>query len=510
MIGDPQHLAFEVNWQSSPPQDARGLGWGELVLWFAGTRVWTAGDAKRPVAWTWIDLVDHLARAWGHLLYEEVFPFGLAAQGPEDLREPRLLGGVSGRTAIEVEDAVHAFQHRHDLAAGLRGIRLPPVWLVREGTQMRLRARGRDLWSPLEEVTKTLEQFVADVKAHLAAPAARARAALDRWDARKPKDDLVVRLRTGLSTEQLVQWVPPGTNDPWVWWGIHDRASGRRSPSGGQPARARRASGRVSLDRTAHHAWLTEQDTPVMAVARLSQSLADDTRRALVHVIADVARAETPALDELTTAAAAVLDAVIDMRPFEQGYALAQWLRTKLAITDGVDPAVFLQQWGVLVQSLPPLEEALDAVACWGGRGPAVLVNPKGRHASSQLGRAATLAHEIAHLIIDRGRHLPLAEVFGGATPLHLEQRARAFAAELLLPRELAGTAVAVSASLKEAADHLQKTYGVSFEVIGWQIKNGSGWALLAESDRKQVTRWLRSWAHPRPARVRITPERKR
>jgi len=256
--------------------------------------------------------------------------------------------------------------------------------------------------------------------------------------------------------------------------------------------------------------WVTGQDTPVMAVARLSQSLADDTRRALVHAIADVARAETPELDELTAAAAAVLDAVSNMRPFEQGYALAQWLRTKLAIAGGVDPTVFLRRWGVHVQSLPPLEEALDAVACWGGLGPAVLVNPKGRHASSQQGRAATLAHEIAHLIVDRGRHLPLAEVFGGATPLHLEQRARAFAAELLLPRELAGTAVAVSTSLKEAAGYLQATYGVSLEVIGWQIKNGSGWALLSEGERKQVTRWHRLWTHPKTARMAISQRRKR
>lgn len=186
MIGDQKHLAFEIAWPAQEPAEVQGLGWGALVVWFAGCAAWATGPQAAPVAWTWIDLVEHLARAWGHLLCEEIYPFGLVAVGPEALRAHTLLTSVPGKTAIEVEDAVHAFQQRHDLAAGLKGIELPPIWLVRDGPLMRIRAEGRDLWRPCAEVLTTLTRFVDAVRARTGTPAVRARDAFARWDAREP------------------------------------------------------------------------------------------------------------------------------------------------------------------------------------------------------------------------------------------------------------------------------------------------------------------------------------
>ena len=175
LIGDPAHLAFEVRWPDDTPEDLAGLGWGDVVLWVAGRRHWVSdtedeeGDASRqgaPVRWTWVDLVEHLARSWPFLVYEENAPYGLIADGPENLRDPRLLKRPDGVSEIEVEDAVHAFQHRHDIAAGLKGIWLPPVWLIREGRMMRVRASGQDMWLPLRRALRTLEEFVDDVLAN--------------------------------------------------------------------------------------------------------------------------------------------------------------------------------------------------------------------------------------------------------------------------------------------------------------------------------------------------------
>lgn len=497
MIGDPKHLAFEIAW-TPEPADARGLGWGDFVVWFAGSPLWTSAAQGQPVAWTWIDLVEHLARAWGHLLYEEVYPFGLTAADPEALRTHAKLASVPGKTATEVEDAVHAFQHRHDLAAGLKGIDLPPIWLVREGTLMRIRAEKRDLWRPCDEVLATLTALVEAVRARTVTPAARAKAAFERWDAREPHRELVLWLQTGLSTEDLRRWAPQNVKDPLAWWGT-TTPSAQRTSSG----RARRASGR----QLSYLDMIRADDTPLRAVARLSQSLAESTRIAVVRAISCVSSSPTPELDELAKAAVPVIDAFVDQVPHQQGYRLALWLRSKLAIAeDGqVNPETLLRRWGVIVQNLDRLEPSLDAVACWGNRGPAVLINPGGQHAVSRAGRAATLAHEIGHLIMDSQRSLPLAEVFGGATPLHLEQRARAFAAELLLPREVAGLQVMRASSLEKAAATLRSSYGVSTEVVGWQIRNGPGWERLDASDRKVVAGWLRRWARAprRPTELR-------
>ncbi len=470
LIGDTAHLGLEVSWPGDVPEDLVGLGWGDLVLWFAGKRLWVsdAGDEMDgrggPVRWTWIDLVEHLGRSWPFLQYEENAPYGLIADGPENLRDKRLLESVEGHSRVEVEDAVHAFQHRHDLAAGLKGIWLPPVWLIREGRVMRVRAADEDIWLPVADVLRVLEQFVDEVLRHASGVPSERRAQAEKaWHNRAATARMAWCLRTGLSWREIVEWSPRG-QDPEQWWG--------------DP--------------------LSEEESPLMAAARLSSPLSENTRRTIVQIIQDLSAHSTKVIDDLAAAAGDVLEAVFDEKPYAQGYSLALWLRRHLRANVGpVDPEQFLRDWGVHVAELPSgLDEAMDAVACWGGgKGPAVLINPSGIHARSPGGRRATLAHEIAHLLVDRRRHLPLVEVFGGSTPLHVEQRARAFAAEFLLPRETAARIVARSSDLMAAVKTIRETYGVSTEVAGWQIKNGPGWQLLNPAEQNKVLQWRRPWS---------------
>ncbi|HTQ43000.1 MAG TPA: ImmA/IrrE family metallo-endopeptidase [Polyangiaceae bacterium] len=116
----------------------------------------------------------------------------------------------------------------------------------------------------------------------------------------------------------------------------------------------------------------------------------------------------------------------------------------------------------------------LEAVACWGARrGPAILVNVRGTHSRGKSGRRSTLAHELCHLLVDRARALPLAEVLGGRAPLEAEQRANAFAAELVLPRAVAGAALR-GADVKSSVASLERAYGASAQIIAWQaIRSG-------------------------------------
>jgi Zn-dependent peptidase ImmA (M78 family) len=470
MIGDPSHLAFEIRWLGTEPPDVRGLGWGELTLWFRGTRVWST-TAGQGVQWTWIDLVEHLARGWAHLLYEEVAPYGLVAENPDELRKPDFLARVRRVPRSSVDSAVYAYQQRHDLAAGLKGIYLPSVWLLREGTEMRVRAGDQDLWRPLVDVSSILEETAEAILTralHHPHVHARATSADARWKERLPSKSRLMTLRAGLDEQQLRDWAPQGKGIGW--WGSPDAES------------------------------------PMMAVARMSRPLTEATRRLAIEAVAGVTARKTTVLDALTTGVGPVLEATSDRKPHEQGYALALWLRSELKITGRVDPGALLQGWKVHVEDLPGVDRQLDAFACWGNRGPAIFVNPQGEHANSTAGRRATLAHEIAHLILDRWRSLPLAEMFGGATPVHLEKRARAFAAELLLPREVASSAVAISTSLLAAARQLQDDYGVSREIVAWQISNGTGMDLLDKKQRAQVQAWAH---HARQRSNRGVPRRK-
>lgn len=115
------------------------------------------------------------------------------------------------------------------------------------------------------------------------------------------------------------------------------------------------------------------------------------------------------------------------------------------------------------------------ASACaWGPEhGPVVLVNRRGTHAKGPNGRRATLAHELCHLLVDRGDALPLAEVKGGRVPREAEARANAFAAELLLPSAVAGAALeAVSTDPENAVERLRRKYGASQAIVAWQALN--------------------------------------
>src|SRR5439155_10894386 len=70
---------------------------------------------------------------------------------------------------------------------------------------------------------------------------------------------------------------------------------------------------------------------------------------------------------------------------------------------------------------------------------PSVLLNPGHATYASGAGRRFTLAHELCHLLFDRGYGARLAIASGPWAPRDIEQRANAFAAMLLMPPELIG-----------------------------------------------------------------------
>lgn len=160
LLGDRSTLA----WEFAPPvvegaPTLRPLAWCGLRLWVGSALVWAADD-DAFVEWTWIDLVEHLARSRIAIGWEETVPFGLRSTHPERLRQRSLVRSVAGRTSDEVEAEVHAWQHRHNLAAGLHGIWLPAVWLQPSGTQMRVITGERAIHLERHDALHLLEQVV--------------------------------------------------------------------------------------------------------------------------------------------------------------------------------------------------------------------------------------------------------------------------------------------------------------------------------------------------------------
>lgn len=164
LIGPPSGLRFEITLDLGSGQTIAGLAWGDLSLRFDGTPVWCAQDDghEGPIRWTWIDLLEFLARNWPWLVLEESYPIPVNPSFPGALQryaEYRWENEGLGDPVIEKEDAeVYRFLCRHDLAMGLQGLYLPSLILMRQGHQVLLSipALGLDSIRPFHEIFDTL------------------------------------------------------------------------------------------------------------------------------------------------------------------------------------------------------------------------------------------------------------------------------------------------------------------------------------------------------------------
>lgn len=454
---DGLRFAFELGNGLSP-----GLAWGAGQVWLRGETVWASEDQygnEAKVDWTWVDLLEFLARKWPWLVLEESFPIPVTPLYPGLLRREaeRRWENLADDQIEREDEAVYRFLCRHDLAMGIKGLYLPSLIVLRQGRDCMISSASPSLnvIRPFDEVRGTLTElgeFLADYVGGSEEP--RALAARELWCSRERRlQSMVVVLRSGLgeaSLEQLTQ----GQSAEQFW----------------------------ELDADA-----PDTDTEMLAAARMTAGVSGlDVQREILSRLREFGWRDTPVLDRLGDTIEAGFKEV--GRPYEQAYWLAGSLRHELSIDEfaPVDPEELLKRWGVALADVELPACALEAIAAWGPRhGPVVLLNtaPNSR-ASRPYGRRSTLAHEICHLLVDRRRSLPVAEVLGGLTPEYVEKRARAFAAELLLPRETAAARVREAADLRLAIEQLQQEYQVSNELIKWQISNSSAFESLSVTEQ--------------------------
>lgn len=438
-------IEFSLRWVADGSTDqAAHATLGHLRLALRGQPVWHGDDADTGFEWTWIELLEFLADSWRYLVLEDGTPLGVAVDtAPRMLAAAEAATQIAGPAVADTDlEQLHAFVATHDLSGAVQGADLPPAWVVRDGLTGWL---CTDHWTgraPAAELTQMLNELGEAIAARLVACSdARAVAAVGSWRARENLSRLdVIEAATGFP-RNLVEEVES------AFFARDERN------------------------------WLAPESDVLLAAARMVGPLPLDTLDPILQAIRGMPSVNTPELDQLSEAATAVVQAAADERPYEQGYVLATWLRAEprtVQVGGRIDPHALLHRWGVPVVEVALELASLDAIGCWGSQhGPGVVINVDGAHANSKAGRRATLAHEVAHLLVDRKGSLPLAEVLGGRTALHVEQRARAFAAELLLPRTLA-----VSEFLDSDSDYelllkrVMKSFGVSAELIAWQVRN--------------------------------------
>lgn len=470
--GEPAGLQF--GWQpgGNAVRPDAPLGRGQLYLALGGVVLWgEEGQDGGPqgLEADWGLLLEHLAGAWPWLMLEETYPLGLTPSRPGQLwqRVDREFGSAEDLADSE-HDALVRFEHRHDLAAGLDGFVLHRLLILREGDRYWLECpeQERALRRPREEVVETLTQLGDALAEHVRAQGEPGGRLARLWEEREERTrQRFFELRSGLSSEERRALV--GNEEESAFW--------------------------ESVD----------GDSEIMAAARMAADVAGtDVLAGLLERIRALPHSDTSELDEIGAHVRSALDAFpAGERPFRSGHEAASRLREYLGLgTEG--PVLELEEW--LRQKGVVLEEAafepggrLEAIACWGPHhGPAVLLNTvEGGRAGHPGARRSTLAHELCHLLLDRNSSLPLAEVLGGATPLWLEQRANAFSAEFLLPREVALAGVQTAPDLDTALREVTEHYTVSRQLAANQIRNAPGYetVVTGHGDQRRIRQWAGS-----------------
>jgi Zn-dependent peptidase ImmA (M78 family) len=417
---------------------------GSLTISLTTEDIWGSSEFE----WAWIELLEWLTANWLALTVDDGLPFEANPDTSDHLNDIALasVGDSSGSLAEERAFALWQFRETHDFARALPGTKVAPLVFWREGFVGHVLTNDRHWlvseWSGLQSFLSTIGNAIAERVA--ISQDERSTAAIAAWAARESAADAeIAEQATGISSAVL-----PIVLEHWRGRGVSEDLS-------------------ESVARS-----------EILAAARMTADLPDETIAAVLAEIASASRGLFSAIDKLSAEALPADDELDPFKPHEQGHWVAQRAREALGLdsTDVFDTDKWLSSLGVECREVSLGVAGIDAIAAWGAdHGPVVIINRDGRHSRSAVGRNASIAHEIGHLLFDRLKGLPAAEVLGGMGNPFIERRARAFAAELLLPNSIARAAFDAPHSRDEvlrAVRSLSRRYRVSNEIVAWQARN--------------------------------------
>ena len=397
-------------------------------------------------------------------MLEQGYPFNVMPEQPSQLdRElDSRWAGLDDERQAQEEETAYAFRLSHNLAESSPGTVRPDLWFVRDGgffvVEAQLGPRTAVERLPSADVKRMLASVGDEVAERLrGATDLRSVRVLEEWSTRELKTpEVLAQIATGLPEDYLRDICGPDSFDV-----VFNDPTGSGADENICFDLAYRCKGALPADKL-----------------RLLLDRARGTRGTISTALNAISIA---ALRELESR-----DATLP-RPYQQGHALARWLRREAADASGrVEPERLLSQWNVIVDKMDFGTHALDAVAFWAhGRQPTILWNESEKHQDNVGARRATLAHEICHLLIDRPEALPLSVVARGAVDRRLEQRANAFAAEFLCPRDEAAAEYRRAGDVQSAIARLTFRFGVSQELAALQLAKSR--AVTDRSHQREV-----------------------
>lgn len=475
LVGDKDVFAFEAAFEPDPydgravtPDDA--LSWGGFQIWVGGRNLCAhreLGVTLESVHWHLLPLMEWLAACWDPLLHEERLPIATAGDDAWDsLHETRFPPAAVGNDERQASPWYSAWQEwraRHALQTAAEGGLYPdivfrryrdlveiswgPARTVGMPSHYRFLESGRGVERlPPKAVAEPLYEALSDAAGYLqslAPESSRIRklnrnfAALkEARDASERRLEWLAGVRTDTRTERR-EWIA-------AWTYLSNSAE-----NGAAPLRSflEISESPLVIDRSCRAAQIFGLFAP--------RTNAED----IVEIAETMAKfhspkGDSPALGEICR------PCQIGGAPAasEHGYDLAEELHEhydgKFHRGDCVDIEGMLALLDIGVAELRLRDRAIRGVAIAGPRHrPAIGVNANHPANARECGRRFTLAHELCHLLFDRGEEGRLAIASGPWAPRGMERRADAFAAMLLMPWPAVQRAAAQSKASIDTAE---------------------------------------------------------
>ncbi|WP_316181479.1 ImmA/IrrE family metallo-endopeptidase [Bradyrhizobium sp. SZCCHNRI1009] len=442
-FGDPDRFAIAIRWtRDSEPRERRPAahGWsmGDLKLTVAGnvlTHNRRGKGHQGHVGWYLSPFLDWLASNWVDLLQEEDFSWNERSGAPAVATCRRALNRLIGATDSKGRQQYKDIQDwylRHAMRSASEGGLFPDLFIRRYADDIELS------WSSDPPV------FAPEGFAFVAEPGV-ARFAVE--DVARPLlgalDWAATNPPAALEGRDVERWKALSTKISAL--GKIEASEFERAYVNAHILDEARACleriGRTELIQehfTPEQPFLTEFSPAVAMFGGVSPSLGSSDIAHLCQILADHSPGQdTAGLSALVTGRQ---NAPLGV-PHQDGYSFAEDLLGELSLPsdqDWIDIRTIVKDLGIEVVERDLETNSIRGVALAGATvSPTILINTKHIYNTEENGKRFTLAHELCHVIYDRTRARRVTHVSGPWAPPGIERRANAFAAYMLMPREL-------------------------------------------------------------------------
>jgi Zn-dependent peptidase ImmA (M78 family) len=484
LAGDTSRFAVALSFQADPDGAAEpdiAATWGALQLWIDGMNITlhtVDGQEFDAVQWHLLPFLEWLAKNWNPLLHEERPP--AAPQGDDavdDLRATRFAPPtLDDREALQWEQNWYDWWHRHALSVAREGGLFPNVVLRRWRDSIEVSWNSEIVEGAPQDLQFAIPYGHARLWPHdVAEPLYEvAVEATRQLRERHPESSRIARL---LKTLEKID--DRSLSSERLLWMADARPRGRAARQWRHVKRAldkALAQAReAALDIAGDGLVITGSCHAALLFGAVSPSLGNDDVATLSEVLINAYEPQGGS-GRLGPYARSQPLGTTRGPVWEEGWNLAMEMLDALKPRGKwVNIEALLDQLDVPVKDVALEDQEIRGLSIAGEQHRwTICINPAYHDGDEDEIRRFTMAHELCHLLFDRGKEQKVAIASGPWAPRDVERRANAFAAMFLMPPDLVRSACRDSGALNtiDGIERVARTLHTSVTATVHQLAN--------------------------------------